>query len=316
VHKVCFKAGAEVKKGDVLFLLDSRVFQLALEKAKADLSGAEAKKTRSDADLKRARQYLTLKAISREEFDKLTELAATAEAAVKTAKVEVERAVIDLESTKITAPMSGRVGRPLVEPGTLVFRGPDRATLLTTLTCLDPIGLTFDIDELSFLRYQRLLREHKVKGTGSSLRMQLADEKGFRHEGTLESFEDRVSPQTGTVRVRGSFANPGQLLVPGMFARVRMTFGKPRAVLEVPAEAILSDQGKPYVLVVREGNFVQRRAVTVGQADNGLRIIEKGLRVEDWVMVTSLADLHPGDAVEPRKKATPKRSDPGWDQGH
>jgi RND family efflux transporter MFP subunit len=313
VERVCFKAGAEVKKGDVLFFLDSRVFQLALEKAKADLSGVAAKKTKSDADLRRAQSLGNN--ITREEVDKLTEFAAMAEAALKTARVEVERAVIDLKSTEITAPMSGRVGRPLVEPGTLVFRGQDRATVLTTVTSFDPIGLIFDMDERSFSRYQRLVRENKIQGVGRSLRMQLTDEKGFPHEGTLESFEDRVSPQTGTMRVRGSFPNPGQLLLPGMFARVRITFGKPRTVLEVPEEAILSDQGKKYVLVVGEGNFVQRREVTPGQADNGMRIIEKGLRADDWVVITDLADIHPGDSVEPRKKAMPKRSDPA-DQGH
>jgi RND family efflux transporter MFP subunit len=307
VQKVCFKAGAEVKQGDVLFLLDSRVFQLALEKAKADLAGAEAKKTRSDADLKRARQHLQVNAIARSDFDQLTEAAATAEAAVKTAQVEVERARLDLDSTHITAPVSGRVGRPLVEPGTLVFRGQERATLLTTVTALDPIGLTFEMDEGSFLRYQRLLREQKVKGVGSSLRMGLTGENGFPHEGTLDSFDDRVNPQTGSVSVRGSFPNPGQLLLPGMFARVRMTVGPVRAVLEVPEEAIQSDQGKKYVLVLGEGNIVQRRAVTLAWPDKDMRIIEKGLGVEDWVVIAGLAGIHPGDSVEPRKKTTPER---------
>jgi multidrug efflux system membrane fusion protein len=316
VQKVCFRAGAEVKKGDVLFEVDPRVFQLALDKARADLSGAAARRTRSDTDLKRARQQLPRNGISREEFDKLSELAVAAEAAVTAAKVEVERAMLDLESTKITAPLSGRVSRPLVEEGSLVLRGPERATLLTTVTSLNPIGLSFDMDERSFLRYQRLQRENQVKGAGSSLRMQLGDETGFPHEGTLEGFEDRVSPQSGTVRVRGSFANPDKVLLPGMFARVRLTFGPPRAVLEVPEEAILTDRGKAYVLVVNDRNIAERRAVTLGPTDNGRRIVEKGLRGEDWVVIAGLADVHPGDSVEPRKKAVPKRSDPVRDQGH
>jgi multidrug efflux system membrane fusion protein len=175
------------------------------------------------------------------------------------------------------------------------------------VTSLDPIGLTFDMDEQSFLRYRRLLREKQVKGAGSSLRMQLAGENGFPHEGTLESFEDRVSPQSGTVRVRGSFENPGRLLLPGIFARVRMTFCPPRAVLEVPEEAILSDQGQHYVLVVSEGNIAQRRAVTRGWADNGMRVIEKGLGADDWVVIAGLRGIRPGDPVEPRNKVTPER---------
>ncbi len=316
VQKVCFKAGAEVKKGDVLFELDSRVSQLALDKAEAELALAAAKKKQRDADLQRVRKLLAEKILSPEEVDKITEQVATAEAAFKTAKIDVARARLELEATKITAPMSGQVGRPLVELGTLVFRGQDRATVLTQIISLDPIGLSFDMDERSFLLYQRLLREQKVKGAGSRLRMAVADQEGFPHEGTLESFEDHLNPQSGTVRVRGSLANLGRLLLPGMFVRVRMTFGPPRAVLEVPEEAILSDQGKKYVLVVNDSNVAERRAVTLGPADNGLRIVEKGLRAEDWVVISGLADIHPGDRVEPRKKAMPKRSDPARDQGH
>jgi RND family efflux transporter MFP subunit len=316
VQAVVFKAGAEVQKGDLLFELESGALRLAVQKAEADLVLAEAKKKQSDADLERARKLIATGQLSREESDKFAGQAAAAAAGIETARVEVARAQLDLESTKIRAPMSGQVGRPLVEAGTLVFRGPDRATVLTTVTSLDPIGLTFDIDERSYLRYQRLLREQKVKGVGSPLRMAVADEEGFPHEGTLESFEDRVSPQTGTMRVRGSFPNPGRLLLPGMFVRVHMTFGPPRAVLEVPEEAILSDQGKKYVLVVNHGKVAERRAVTLGPADNGMRIVEKGLREEDWVVITGLADIHPSDPVEPRKKATPKRSDPARDQGH
>jgi multidrug efflux system membrane fusion protein len=205
------------------------------------------------------------------------------------------------------APMDGRVGRPLVESGTLVFRGQDRATLLTTVTSLDPISLTFDMDERSFVNYQRLLREKQVKGTGSALRMRLTDDNGFPHEGTLDGFEDRVNTQTGMIRVRGIFPNPDQRLLPGMAAGVRMTLGPPRAVLEIPEEAILSDQGQKYVLVVGKGNIAQRRDVTPGQADDGMRIIDKGLGAEDWVVIAGLAKLRPGDKVETRKKAIPKR---------
>jgi RND family efflux transporter MFP subunit len=307
VLNVCFKAGAEVEKGDLLFELDSRALQLALDKADADLVLAHAKKRQSDADLQRTRQLFATGQMTQEELDRRTGQAATAEAALKTAQVEIARARLELDARKIRAPISGKVGRPLVEPGTLVFRGQDRATLLTTVISLDPIGLNFDMDERSFLRYQRLVREKQVKGAGSSLRMGLASEDGFPHEGTLEGVEDHVSPETGTGRVHGSFPNTGHQLLPGMFARVRMTLGPPRAVLEVPEEAILSDQGNKYVLVVNDRNVAERRAVIMGWADNGMRIIEKGLGAEDWVVVAGLGALHPGDPVEPRKKARPER---------
>jgi RND family efflux transporter MFP subunit len=307
VQQIYFKAGAEVKKGELLFDLDSRALRLTLDKAEADLVLALARKQQSDADLQRARRLVAAGQMTQEEFDRRTGQAATTEAALKTAKVEIDRARLELEATRITAPMSGQVGRPLVEPGTLVFRGQDRATLLTTVTMLDPIGLIFDMDERSFLRYRQLLREKHVKGVSSTLRMELAGETEFPHEGTLESFEDHVSPQSGTVHVRGSFPNPGQLLLPGMFARVRMTVGPPRAVLEVPEAAILTDQDKKYVLVLGEGNIAQRRAVTLGWADNGMRVVEKGLRPEDRVVISGLGGVQPGDTVVPREEAMPKR---------
>jgi multidrug efflux system membrane fusion protein len=305
VEKVHFKAGDRVKKGEVLFELDSRALRLALEKADADLVLAHAKRKQSGADLDRARRLGNT--IPADEFDKRNAQVTAADAALTTAHVEVARAKLEVEATRIMAPMSGTVGRPLVEPGTLVFRGQDRATLLTTVTSLDPIGLVFDVDERSFLAYQRLLRDKQVQGAGSPLRMGLAGEDGFPREGTLESFEGHVNPQTGAVGVRGSFPNPGQLLLPGMFARVRMTLGPRRAVLEVPEEAILSEQGKKYVLVVNERNIAERREVTQGPSDNGMRIVESGLRDEDWLVIAGLGQLHPGDPVEPRKKAAPKR---------
>ncbi len=253
------------------------------------------------------------KAVAPEELGKAMEQAATATAAVKSAKVEVDRARLELEATQVVAPMSGRVGRPLVEPGALVFRGPDRATLLTTVTSLDPIGLTFDMDERSFLEYQRLLRAKQVKGAGGVLRMGLTGEDGYTHEGTLDGFEDRFSPQSGAVRVRGRFPNPDRLLLPGMFARVRLTFGLPRAVLEVPAEAVFAEQGTAYVLVANEHNVAERRAVTLGPADQGIRVVEKGLCADDWVVIAGLGGVRAGDPVEPRRKAPPQRPDPGRD---
>jgi RND family efflux transporter MFP subunit len=305
VQKVVFKAGADVKKGDLLFELDGRMFRLALDKAGADLALAQAKMRRSDADLKRAQQMVGQGQIPREEFDKVTEQAAIAEASVNAAMVEIDRAKLNLDSTRITAPMDGQVGRPLVDAGTLVFRGQDRATLLTTVSLFDPIGLSFEMDENSFLRYQRLLRQQKVKGAGSELRMAVADEEGFPHDGTLASFDDHINPKTGTVGVRGILANPGHLLLPGMFVRVHMAVGPVRSVLEVPDEAILSHQGKRFVVVVNDNNFATRRDVTLGEIHNKMRVIEKGLSAEDWVVTDHLADINLGEKVKP-EKAAPK----------
>jgi RND family efflux transporter MFP subunit len=315
VTKVHFNVGAEVHQGDLLFELDSRAVQLALEKAEAERILALARKKQSDADFQRVARLRAAGTLPQDEIDQRTAQVAAAEAALKTAEVEVARAKLDLEATKVRAPISGKVGRPLAEPGTLVFRGPDRATLLTTITVLDPIVLGFDVDEQSYLSYQRLLREGAVQGVGSSLRMGLPNEGGFPQQGTLESFEDHVNPESGTVRVRGRFSNPGQLLKPGMFARVRMAVGPPRAVLEVPEEAILSDQGKRFVFIVSGRNIAERRPVDVGQEENGLRVVEKGLRDGEWVIITGLNHLHPGDEVQPRKMAVQERTNPAPGRG-
>jgi len=198
-----------------------------------------------------------------------------------------------------------------VEEGTLVFRGQDRATLLTTVTALDRIKFVFEMDERSYLDYQRLLREKKVKGVGGSLGLRLPGEDVFAHEGTLENIEDQVGPN-GTVRVHGSYSNSG-LLRPGMSVGVRITLGPPRAVLEIPETALLSDQGKKYVFVVDEKNIVQRREVVPGPSDKDMRIIEKGLHAEDWVVI-GVAGIRPGDSIEPRRKPLPTPLDSGRDR--
>jgi RND family efflux transporter MFP subunit len=306
VQKVNFKAGDDVKKGDLLFELDPKAFQLALEKAEIELEAAMAKKKLSDTEFQRARDRAEAKRGTVDDVDKATERVVAAEAAVKAARLEVARCRLELEATRVTAPMAGQVGRPLVEPGTLVFRGQDRATLLTTVTSRDPIGLTFDMDQTSFLNYQRLLREHKVEGPGGRLHMAVGDDEEFPREGTLESFEDRVTPE-GTVRVRGSFPNPDRLLLPGMFARVRVTFGAPRPGLEIPGGAIYVEQGKQYVVVINDRNVTELRTVTVGREENGMRLIEKGLGEKDRVVIGVVRGGPAGVLVDPReKKAEPK----------
>ncbi len=309
---VNFKAGADVKKGDPLFVIDKRPYQAALDKAEAGLALAEAQKKQSEADLQRAKRLLVGTSITKEEYDKAAVQDAAAKAAVKAAQVEVEQARRKLKATDVRAPVAGRVGLTRVEPGNLVFEGGDRATLLTTIMTLDPIGLAFEMDERNYLRYQRLLREKQVEGTGSSLSMSVVDEKGFPHQGTLDGVDHQVNPQTGTIRVRGRFPNPGGLLLPGMFARARMSFGRPRPVLEVPEKAVArTGQGKNYVLVVNGHNVVEARDVRVGQADGDRRVIDQGLRADDWVIVSGAQGPRPGERVQPKRLAPPKSSAPG-----
>jgi multidrug efflux system membrane fusion protein len=300
LEKVCFKAGADVKKGEVLFELDSRSLKLAMQKIEVNVALAHSKKQQSDAECELRRKGGATNLLTEQQ---LVAQANDAAAALKTAQIDLENAKLALEATRIIAPISGQVGRPLVEPGAFVFRGTDSATLLTSITSLDPIGVSFEMDERSFLGYQRSVRAHKVEGAGSRIHLQLSDGAGFVHEGTLDSFEDHIDMQSGTVSVRGSLANPDRLLLPGMFAKVRVTLGPPHRVLQVPEGTILSDQGQKCVPVVNNRNLVELRKVTLGRVENGLQAIEAGLREEDWV-ITSGFD-HSGDLVEPVKSRVP-----------
>ncbi len=303
--KVCFKDGAEVKKGDLLFEIDPRPLKAEVDQAEANLAVARAKIDLARADLRNAQKLAEQKVVSREEVESRVIKVSLAESEYKAAQARLELARLTLDQTQVRAPMDGTIGRHLVDPGNLVTGSGPGATLLATLSSLDPIGVVFDMAERSFLTYGQLVREGQVKGEGGPLRVGLFGEEGIPHEGTLVSFDDRADPQTGTIRARGILPNPGRRMLPGMSARVRIPFGKPRRVLEVPEAAVGSDQGKHFVWVVNERNVVDRREVKVGPVDGQMRIIEAGLGADDGVVIRGMAGLKAGDKVEPRR-AKPK----------
>jgi RNA polymerase sigma factor (sigma-70 family) len=164
----------------------------------------------------------------------------------------------------------------------------------------DSITVSFAVDEHTYLRYQRLLRQHKVKGAGSTLSFGLADENGYPHEGKLKGFASYISPKTGTVEAYAALPDPDRLLLTGMFVRVRMPFGPPQKGLGVPAEAVLTDQGKHYLLVVTDKNIVERRRVALGPTEGNLRVIEKGVSADEWIVVSGHGALQAGIRVKPR----------------
>jgi RNA polymerase sigma factor (sigma-70 family) len=164
----------------------------------------------------------------------------------------------------------------------------------------DSIAVTFAVDERSFLRYQRLLLQHQVKGPGSTLYLALADENGFPHQGTLKGFDDRIDPETGTVQAQATLPNPDRLLLHGLFVRVRIPFGPPQNVIAVPDEACQSDQGKHYLMLVNGKDIVERRPVSLGTTEGDMRIIEKGVNEEDWIVVGGLNNAIPGTHVKRR----------------
>jgi RND family efflux transporter MFP subunit len=221
--KVNFQAGALVKKGELLFEIDPRTYKAALDLAHADLAVAEARLKAVEAAWQRAQRLLGTKSISREEYEKINSDRTEAKVALQVVRARVERARLDLDSTQITAPIAGRIGLPLVTAGNLVV-GPPRPTPLANVRSVDPMYVYFDLDERTLLR---LRRAGQAKDGKLPLALGLADEKGFPHKGALDALDNRVDPSTGSVRVRGVLANPRGVLMPGMFARVRLTLPKP-----------------------------------------------------------------------------------------
>jgi RND family efflux transporter MFP subunit len=312
LEKINFKPGSEVKKGDLLFEIDNRAGRLDVLKAEAELMLVQAKKRQSETELRRLQQLNEKGAGNREELDRAINQVLADKAAVDAASVDVERAKLRMSSTHIAAPISGRIGRPLVDVGNQVFGGGDRQSVLATITTLDPIGLSFDMDERSYLQYQQAVRDHKVKGPGSLLGVgvtSVAGKEGFPMQATLDSFEDQVDPKTGTIRVHATLSNPDKLLLPGMYTRVRMFFGAPRLVFEVPRSAWYEGEGF-YVLVLTDQNRLEQRSVKVGQFE-GHQLIQEGLRPNDWVVVDVIDGIgRPADRVEPERVTPPTSSTP------
>jgi multidrug efflux system membrane fusion protein len=308
LQSVQFKDGAEVKKGDLLFVIDPRPYQADLDHAEANLKQAETRLQLACNDLTRAERLLQSKAISAEEADSRSNAKREAEALVQSARALVETAKLNFEYTHITAPVDGRIGRKLMTEGNLVNGNQGQSTLLTTIVSVDPIYCYFDADERAALKYQQMTRE----GKGENMRdgqvvceLELANETGFPHKGVLDFVDNRVDSATGTLRVRGLFSNPSpdRVLQPGYFARVRVPgSGKYRTLL-VPDQAVGTDQGQKFLYVINDQDTVEYKMVKLGPIIDGLRVIREGIQSNDWVMVNGLMSVRPGVKVAPKREA-------------
>jgi RND family efflux transporter MFP subunit len=301
LKKVHVTEGADVKKGQLLFEIDDAPYKATAARADAALVVAQAQLKVEQARLERVQKLFNLGAVKPEEVDVARATVDATKAAVELARLDATSARASLTATRVLAPVDGRLGRPLVGPGNLVG-GEKNATLLARIRVLDPIAVRFDMDERSFLSYERLRREGDLKGIGGGFRVALANDKGFPHAGMLKSFAGEVDPKTGTIAVGGVLPNSKKALLPGMFVRVRLAFGKAQPVLVVPEEAVCADGGKKFLFVVDAQDIVRRRAVKVGQAHDDGRIITEGLGPDDWVVVRGVQRLRPGQRVEPRRE--------------
>lgn len=313
LQSVHFKDGEVVKKGDLLFVIDPRPYQAELDRVTAELQLAEARLELAKSEYARAQKLLQFRAISQEEADTRLATERQAEESVQAARAAVKAAKLNVEFTRITAPITGRIGRKLVTEGNLINGGTAQATLLTTIVSMNPIYVYFEADERSYLRYLRLAQNGKGPGSRdnrSPVYLALADENGFPHKGYTDFVDNRLDPNTGTMRIRAIFPNPDLTLTPGLFGRVRLLGTAKYEAVVAPDEAIGSDLSQRFVLVVNDQNIVEQRAVELGPIIDGLRVIREGLKPDDWMIVSGVQRSRPGLRVEPQKQEITVREDP------
>jgi RND family efflux transporter MFP subunit len=300
LDSIHFTDGAEVKAGDLLFTIDPRPYQAELDRAQAGRQQAETHLELAKGDLRRAEGLQGTKAISEEEYDSRSKAVRDAEALLAAAQAAEASAKLNIDYTKITAPISGKIGRRLVTQGNLV-QGNSGATVLAMLVSMNPMYCYFDVQEGIFLTYRnfaRLNQNAESPGGGLICELALVNETGFTHRGQLDFFDNQVNPQTGTIRLRAVFDNTDRALVPGMFANLRVLAGPTEQALLVPEVAISSDQGYKFVYVVNQTNAVETRSIEVGRTYGTMRAVLKGLKPDEQVVVNGLLTLRPGAKVQ------------------
>jgi len=302
IESIHFQDGAEVKAGDLLFVIDPKPYQADLERAQAERQRAETRSELARNDLKRAESLRGTRAISDEELDSRGKAAREAEAALASARAAESVALLNLDYTRIKAPISGQIGRRLLTVGNLVQGGGGMpATVLATLLTVDPIYCYFDANERAFLRYRSTGQAGNGLGQkDSSLPCELGldSEDGYPHQGRVDFFDNHVDKHTGTIRMRGVFANPDRALVPGLFARVRVPAGPPVQALLIPDVAVSSDQGRKFVYVVNPQSVVEARPIKADRRHGTMWSVLGGLTKEDRIVINGLLMLQPGVKVQ------------------
>jgi len=278
IDRVVFQEGQEVKKGDLLFVIDQRPYQAHLAQAQAQLERARSDAKLAQSQDARAQALITAKAISREDFDSRHAANESSNAAVRAAEAAVTASRLNLQFTEVRAPISGRAGRAFVTAGNLAQAD---STLLTTLVSLDPMYVYFDTDEQAYLRYQEQTKTSEAK----PVRVGLANETDYPHEGIVNFVDNQVDANTGTIRARAVLPNPDRQLTPGLFARVQFQGGGEFNALLIEDKAVITDQDRKYVYVLGADNTAQRKDIVLGGSIDGLRVVASGLTPKDQVVV-------------------------------
>jgi len=295
VTRVAYKEGDEVRRGDLLFVIDPRPYQAALNSATAQLERARATARLAKARDERARKLLPSSAVSQDEADARHATHAQSEADVLNAEAAVDIAQLNLEFTEVRAPIDGRAGRALLTVGNLAAADQ---TLLTTMVSQDPVYVDFDPDEQSYLRYGAEAR----RGHSNTLtvRVALADEEGFAHMGTVNFLDNQVNPATGSIRMRAKLRNRDRAFTPGLYARVQVSSDNEAEAVLIDDKAVLTDQDRKYVYVLGADGTAQRKDIQLGRKSDGLRVIESGLMPGDNIIIGGLQRIYySGARVKP-----------------
>ncbi|MES2348823.1 MAG: efflux RND transporter periplasmic adaptor subunit [Pseudomonadota bacterium] len=292
ITAINFKPGSQIKKGDVLFVIDPRPYQAEANRAEAAAGSARAKADLAKLELARAEKLLADKAIAQREYDALSSSLKQLDADVRAAQAQYESAKLSLSYTQVTSPINGRVSKAEITLGNLV----DASAVLTSVVSLDQIYASFDGDEDTYLRVGAAAHQ----GKPATVKIGLANETGFPHEGKLEFVDNQLDPRSGSVRMRATFANTDGALVPGLFARVQLAGSTgAKSALLINDRAISTDQNRKFVFVVDKDNKAEYRPVTLGPAIDGLRVVRDGLKPGEKIVVNGLQRVHPGAPITP-----------------
>jgi len=314
VTEIHFEAGAIIKKGDLLYVIDPRPYQADFDRAEAELERTQAELKLSQIELDRAKELRTKNTISASELDQKAATYQSSSAAARSAEAAKSSAALNLEFTRIKSPIDGRVSDARITLGNLVQPGAGAENVLTTVVSVDPIYAKIDADENAVLKYVKLSNEGKrVSARTAKIPawVELGNETDFPHEGYIDFVDNRLDPSTGTVRARVVLKNWNPAFItPGFFARVRIAGATPYRAALVADRVISSQQGLKYAFVVKPDNTLERRTLQTGSIFEGKRIVKSGLKDGEKVVSTRLQLVQAGMPVQPVPEQPPPAAQP------
>jgi RND family efflux transporter MFP subunit len=303
VTELHFTDGQIVKKGDLLFVIDPRPFEIELQQADAQRATAQAQLDFSAREVTRGIALRKNDTLAASDYDQRVQRMKSATAALQTAEAAIRQAQLDLEFSHITAPISGRISNHLVSVGNLVSGGVNitTPTLLTTIVSLDPIWFYFDMSEADYMAYRRAVSEGRIPSArdagGTQAEVRLDDERDWKRQGRIDFFDNQVDRSSGTIRVRATFPNPDLFITPGEFGRLRLPISQPHVAMLIPDAAITTDQSRKIAMTVAADGTVVPKVIEPGPLIDGLRVVRSGLDPSDRVVIDGLIRARPGTKV-------------------